>query len=255
MSMDASWLVDVLAADAVVHLVDAPGADAVAARLPSSVRLTREPAPQGAWVWLHQHLDEVHGIDFLAGRGRGRDWGEALRPWAWPAALAASIFVAQLGLMLMQTHQLRQQTQAMQAELEDVARKAAPEVRRWVNPLVQLRQMAKGSGIAEAEGGFLPMLALMSPALQSQPAVKLGALRYQASARAQEGKTPASAGRSSGRPSGGVLEAQLEAPGAEMLEALKNGLKLPAGVQGELGGLRAEGGRAEARLRIKEGGA
>jgi len=247
MSVDAAWLKDVLAAEAAVHVIDAPGAEAVLAELPSGCALTREPAPQGAWVWLHQHLREAAAIDFLAGQGRGKAWGASLRPWAIPAALAASIVVAQLGLMLMQTQQAKQHTQAMQAEIERVAREAVPEVKRWVNPLSQLRQMAKsGGGASTAAGEFLPLLAALSPAMNAQPAVRLGNVRY------QSGTQPGAKAGKSGANSSGMLDVQLTAPDAAALDAVQSVLKSQRGWQAELSGLRAEAGQAEARLRLKE---
>jgi general secretion pathway protein L len=247
MSVDAAWLSDVLAAGTTVHLIDVPSAAAVVAELPAGCALTREPAPQGAWVWLHQHLREADSIDFLAGQGRGKAWGESLRPWAIPVALAASIVLAQLGLMLVQTQQAKQHTQAMQAEIERVAREAAPEVKRWVNPLSQLRQMAKrGGGATTATGELLPLLALLSPAMDAQPAVKLGNVRYQA------GTQPGAKAGKSGANSSGMLDVQLTAPDAAALDAVQSAFKLQRDVQAELSGLRAEGGQAEARLRLKE---
>ncbi len=247
MSVDVAWLKDVLVAEAAVHVIDVPGAAAVVAEIPAGCGLTREPAPQGAWVWLHQHLREAVAIDFLAGQGRGKAWGESLRPWAFPAALAASIVLAQLGLMLVQTQQAKLHTQAMQADIERVAREAAPEVKRWVNPLSQLRQMAKrGAGATTAAGEFLPLLAALSPAMNAQPAVKLGNLRYQAGTQAG-----AKAGKSSAN-SSGMLDVQLTAPDAAALDAVQSTFKSQRDVQAELSGLRAEGGQAEARLRLKE---
>ena len=247
MSVDAAWLKDVLATQTVVHVIDVPGAEAVLAGLPSGCALSREPAPQGAWVWLHQHLREANAIDFLAGQGRGKAWGASLRPWAFPAALAASIVLAQLGLMLVQTQQAKQHTQAMQAEIERVAREAAPQVKRWVNPLAQLRQMAKsGAGVSTAAGEFLPLLAALSPAMDAQPAVKLGNLRYQA------GTMSGSKAGKSGANSSGMLDVQLTAPDAAALDAVQTALKSQRDAQAELSGLRAEGGQAEARLRLKE---
>ncbi len=247
MSVDVAWLSDVMAAGATVHLIGVPGAEAVVAKLPAGCVPSREPAPQGAWVWLHQHLREADSIDFLAGQGRGKAWGESLRPWAFPAALAASIVLAQLGLMLVQTQQAKQHTQAMQAEIERVAREAAPEVKRWVNPLSQLRQMAKrGGGATTAAGEFLPLLAALSPAMDAQPAVKLGNVRYQA------GTQPGAKAGKSGVNSSGMLDVQLTAPDAAALDAVQTVLKARRGAQAELSGLRAEGGQAEARLRLKE---
>ncbi|MEW5838944.1 MAG: type II secretion system protein GspL [Pseudomonadota bacterium] len=247
MSVDMAWLKDLLAGGEAVHVVHAPGADALIALLaPEAVR-SREPAPQGAWVWLHQHLRETSGIDFLAGQGRGKPWGETLRPWVWPAALAASVLVAQLGLMLWQTQEYKRQTLQMQDELARVAREAAPQVQRWVNPLVQLRQMAKGTGATANDAALLPLLAAASPAFAAQPTVRLGQLRYQAAA--QPGRAP------TGKTSGAQLEMQLQAQDAAALEALAAALKSRAGAQVELHGLRVEGGQAEARLRFKEGGA
>lgn len=243
MRLDAAWLATLLPADATVHVVDVSAMDCAA-----GWQVTREPAPQGAWVWLHQHLREADSIDFLAGQGRGKAWGESLRPWAIPAALAASIVVAQLGLMLMQTHQSQQHIKTMQAEIEREAREAVPEVKRWVNPLAQLRQMAKGGGASSAAGEFLPLLAILSPALSAQPAVKLGNLRYQAGT--QPGAKPGKAGAHNS----GTLDVQLTATDAAALDAMQTVFKSQPRIQAELGGLRAEGGQAEARLRLKEMG-
>ena len=247
MSVDAAWLHNVLADQTAVHLIDVPGADAVLPMLPAGCALSREPAPHGAWVWLHQHLREKEAIDFLAGQGRGKAWSASLRPWVWPLGLAASVLLAQLGLMLLQTYQLKQHTVQMQAEIERVAREAAPEVKRWVNPLSQLRQMAKsGGGASAAAGEFLPLLAVLSPAMDAQPAVRLGNLRYQAG-------TPLGAkpGQAAAKTSG-MLDVQLTAPDAAALDAVQTALKSQSGTQAELSGLRAEAGQAEARLRLKE---
>ncbi len=247
MSVDAAWLANLLPGGSQVHLVDVADAQSLLPYLPADVVLSREPAPQGTWLWLHQHLREANAIDFLAGQGRGKAWGASLRPWAFPAALAASVVLAQLGLMLVQTHQARQHTLLMQAELERVAREAAPEVKRWVNPLVQMRQMTKGTEAVQLDAGLLALLAAVSPALEAQPAVKLGAVRYQAGTQTARSST--------GKATGGFLEMQLQAQDATALEAIPNAIKPKIGLQVELGGLRAEDGRAEARLRIKEGGA
>lgn len=244
MRLDAAWLATLLPEDATVHVVDVAAMDCAA-----GWQVTREPAPQGAWVWLHQHLREADSIDFLAGQGRGKAWGESLRPWAVPAALAASIVLAQLGLMLMQTQQSQQHIKTMQAEIEREAREAVPEVKRWVNPLTQLRQMAKsGGGASGAAGEFLPLLAILSPALSAQPAVKLGNLRYQAGT--QPGGKPGKTGANNS----GTLDVQLTATDAAALDAMQTVFKSQPRVQAELGGLRAEGGQAEARLRLKEMG-
>ena len=248
MCLDDAWLPEVFGFETAVHVIDAPGVEAVLAHCPPGCLLTREPAPQGAWMWLHQHLRETEAIDFLGGKGGGRAWDAALRPWAVPAALAASVLAAQLGLMLLETYQLKTRTQSMQAELARVAREAAPEVKRWVNPLVQLRQLAKGSGGAQTEQGLLPLLAALSPALEAQPAAKLSDLRY------QSGQLSGMSARAAGKTAGGTLEVQLEAPDAAALDAVNAALKSRPGMQAELSGLRAESGRAEARLRLKESG-
>jgi general secretion pathway protein L len=247
MCIETAWLSAILGTEAqTVHVVD------VAAHtldLPVTCRITREPATQGAWVWLHQHLREAAGIDFLAGQGRGRAWGETLRPWAVPAGLAASVLLLQLALMLFQTHQLNQQCILMQAEIERVAREAVPDVKRWVNPLVQLRQMAKGAGGATAtQADFLPLLAVVSPALTAQPTIQVGSLHYQAG----DGTTSGAKAAKRVANHAAILDVQLTAAEAASLDALHGALKQQKGVSTELTGLRAEGGRAEAHLRIKE---
>lgn len=249
LSVDIAWLGNVLSHQAAVRLIDVPEAERVLPMLPAGCSLRREPAPQGAWVWLHQHLREKEAIDFLAGQGRGKTWSASLRPWAWPMGLAASVLLAQFGLMVLQTYQLKQNTIKMQAEIERVAREAAPEVKRWVNPLSQLRQMSKsGGGASAAAGEFLPLLAVLSPAMDAQPTVRLGNLRYQAG-------TPLGAKSSSAAAkNSGMLDVQLSAPDAAALDAIQTALKSQSGTQAELSGLRAEAGQAEARLRLKEMG-
>ena len=244
MRLDTTWLASLLPENTSVHVINTGNLDCAA-----SWQVTREPAPQGAWVWLHQHLREADGIDFLAGQGRGKAWSDSLRPWAIPAALAAGIVVAQLGFMLMQTHQSQQRIKTMQAEIEREAREAAPEVKRWVNPLAQLRQMAKGGQSAsDTAGGLLPLLAALSPALEAQPTVKLGNLRYQAAT--PQGTKPGKTGAKSS----GTLDVQLSASDTAALTAIPMSFKTQPRIQADLDGLRAEGGQAEARLRLKEVG-
>lgn len=189
-------------------------------------------APEGPWAWLHRHLDERQGIDLLGGQNRANGLAEKLRPWRIPAAIAASALLLQAGLMVAETVHLNHERAALQADIERLAREAAPEVRRWVNPLAQLRQMATGPKAATAQGtGLLPLLAQTAPALAAQPAIKLGQLRYQ----------------------GSTLDAQLSASQGAAFDALLATLRKQSGVTAELAEQRVEGAQAQARLRLKGG--
>lgn len=184
--------------------------------------------PEGPLPWLHRHLHERGMIDLLGG-GRSTGLGDRLRPWRTPAILAAIALLLQAGLVWHDTRKLDQQRAAMQAEIERMAREAAPEVKRWVNPIAQLRQLATGNTAAPTESGMLDMLARLAPALAARPDIKLGTLRFQ----------------------GGMLEAQLSAAEGGSLEALLEALRKQQGISVELAEQRVEGGRATARLRLK----
>ncbi|MFZ5465979.1 MAG: type II secretion system protein GspL [Pseudomonadota bacterium] len=184
--------------------------------------------PEGPLPWLHRHLHERGMID-LVGGGRSAGLGDRLRPWRIPAILAATALLLQGGLMLHDIRNLDRQRAAMQAEIERMAHEAAPEVRRWVNPIAQLRQLATGGTAPPAESGMLDMLARLAPALAARPDIKLGTLRFQ----------------------GGTLEAQLSAAEGGSLEALLETLRKQQGASVELAEQRVEGGQATARLRLK----
>ncbi|MFZ5536864.1 MAG: type II secretion system protein GspL [Pseudomonadota bacterium] len=186
------------------------------------------PVQDHPLIWLHQHLNEARAIDLL-GHDQREDVLERLRPWRVPAGIAALALLLHGGLMGLETHRLNQERAAMQAEIERIAREAAPEVRRWVNPVVQLRQLATGGTAAPAESGMLDLLAKLAPALAARPEIKLGNLRFQ----------------------GGTLEAQLSAAEGGSLEALLETLRKPQGVSAELAEQRVEDGQATARLRLK----
>lgn len=186
-------------------------------------------APRGPLTWLHQQMNAATPIDLLGG-GRAPGLGERLRPWRIPALLAATALLLQGGLILHETHTLHAQRAAMQAEIERLAREAAPEVKRWVNPLAQLRQQAAAGAASPTGGGLLDLLARLAPALAARPEIKLGALRFQ----------------------GGTLEAQLTAPQGSSLEALLAELRRQPRLSAELAEQRVESGQAIARLRLKE---
>ncbi|MEF3193995.1 MAG: hypothetical protein K6346_07265 [Halothiobacillaceae bacterium] len=184
--------------------------------------------PEGPLVWLHSHLNERDGIN-LIDHDRATGLMDQLRPWRAPALLVAIALLLQGGLMLHEIHTLHQQRAAMQAEIERMAREAAPQVKRWVNPIAQLRQLATGGTAPPAESGMLDMLARLAPALAARPGIKLGALRFQ----------------------GGTLEAQLRAADAGSLESLLEMLRKQQGASVELAEQRVEGGQATGRLRMK----
>jgi len=185
--------------------------------------------PEGALIWLHRRLSE-RGMINLIGNGRARALGDRLRPWRIPAALAAAALILQAGLMAYETHNLKRQRAELQAEIERMAREAAPDIKRWVNPVAQLRQRAAGDTAPSAEGGMLTLLAQLAPALAAQSDIKLGNLNFQ----------------------GGTLEAQLSATESASLEALVKTLRQKPGLAAELTEQRVEGGQATARLRLKE---
>jgi len=187
-------------------------------------------APEGPWIWLHRHLDERTAIDLMGDRRRASALDERLRPWRVPAALAASALLLHTGLMAFETLRLNQQRATMQAEIERLAREAAPDVRRWVNPLIQLRQLAGGGAARPEQAGMLALLSAAAPALGGQEAVKPGMFRYHNRA----------------------LEMHLSANDSAAFERLLDSLRKQPGLQAELADQRVEGGQATARLRLRE---
>jgi|GEM_PF-2321612 len=187
-------------------------------------------APDGPWVWLHRHLDERGAINLIDARGEYGALAGQLRPWRVPAVLAACALLLQVGLMMAETVRLNHERAIMQADIERLARDAAPEVRRWINPLAQLRQMTSGAATSTPSvSGLLPLLAQAAPLLAAQPAINLGQLRYQ----------------------GRTLDAQLSAPQGAALDALLASLRKQPGLSAELAEQRVEGAQAQARLRLK----
>lgn len=186
------------------------------------------PVQDHPLIWLHQHLNEARAINLL-GHDQREDRLERLRPWRAPAGIAALALLLHGGLIGLETYRLHQERNAMQAEIERMAREAAPEVKRWVNPVVQLRQLAASGSAVTAESGMLELLAKLAPALAARPEIKLGNLRFQK----------------------GVLEAQLNTAEGASLETLLQGLRQSAGVVAELTEQRVEHGQTTARLRLQ----
>ncbi|MFZ5580827.1 MAG: type II secretion system protein GspL [Pseudomonadota bacterium] len=187
-------------------------------------------APEGPWVWLHRNVREAETIDLLGRQRRAGVLTEKLRPWRIPAAIASAALLLQAGLMAAETMHLNRERAAMQADIERLAREAAPDVRRWINPLAQLRQMAKGGPDATRGEGMLALLGAAAPALGNRDSVTPGVLRYH----------------------NRTLELDLDARDSTAFERLLESLRKQPGLQAELADQRVDGGQATAKLRIRE---
>lgn len=185
--------------------------------------------PPHPMLWLHQALTKPPPINLL-GRPKGIDWGIDLGPWRPALMLASLAFLLSLGLMAYETHRLEQERALMQAQILHLAREAAPEVKRWVNPLTQLRQLTRTSPQPSHSSNLLPLLAELAQSLQNRPDVKLGRVHYQ----------------------GAVLEAKLSAREDAKLRAVLTDLRQKPRLMAEWSEPQVEGESTTTRLRIQE---
>ncbi len=156
-----------------------------------------------------------------------------LRPWRWAAVLAGS-WLALAGVdLVVDYRQLARQDQALRARIERVFRESFPEVRRIVNPRVQMEQQLrtlKASAQSSDGGDLMALLDATGRALASAPGVHIDTIHYRNTR----------------------LEIALTASDFQTVEQVKQRIQ-GAGLRAEIVSTDSSGQRVDARLLIQRG--
>lgn len=187
-------------------------------------------APVQLLDWAKQ-LDLVQSIDLLQNEfSRSEQIGKALRPWRPAAALLMGWLLVKGLVLYGETLRFEQQAQSLSAEIEALFRNSFPEVRRVVDPRVQMeRRLAALRRAPESgTGGIVGMLRTIGTQVQAHGAVELQSLHYR----------------------DGRLDLELTLGNLQGLDQLKRSLSARPGLSVEILSATSALERVEARLRI-----
>jgi general secretion pathway protein L len=197
--------------------------------------VTLEPYAGDPLEVLAQGLD-ASPINLLQGRfSRAAEWGQALRPWRATAALLLAGIVVSNVAMGIDYYRLSRESAQLRAQIEETFKTALPEVRRIVNPRVQMQQqldkLQRGSG-----GGadFLTLLAQSAAVLKGRQGVDVTAATFRA----------------------GRLDVDLTVSDLQLLDQLKQALMQNSSLEVEIqSATTGTDQRVQGRLRIQGAGA
>lgn len=176
-------------------------------------------------------------LDLLQGDYRpATDWSRRVRPW-WPAlALLIVWSVSVIAHQLYLHHRLSVENATLQADITGLFRQSFPQAKRIVNPRAQMqyRLGLLRAQVGHGTQGLATLLGRIAPVLVgSASSITLRTLRYE----------------------DGQMQLGLEADSLQTLDGLKQRLSALPGLSVTLESASARDGRAQGRLRIKEGGA
>ncbi|GAB3375887.1 type II secretion system protein L [Azotobacter armeniacus] len=164
---------------------------------------------------LAARLSMEHAINLLQGEYKLQDpTRELLRNWRIPAALGLMLLTLTFVSLGIENYRLSKQKSALDQEVVDLFREAFPDVRRVVDPRVQMEQKLNELRQHRQGSRFLRLLEKAVPALQKHESVRVTGMRY-----AQNNR---------------ILELELESAAAPALEKLAAALKQD-GLQAQLG--------------------
>ncbi len=151
--------------------------------------------------------------------------------WRWAAILLGIWFLISIGNLTLQKSQLHRQQQLLQKRAEQIFRQTFPNVRRIVNPRVQMEQRLKAlrGGTQMVEDRFLQLLATAGKILASEKDITLERIVYRS----------------------GQLTLQVSAKRLGQLDALKQRLRDEAKLDAELRDADSSPDKASGQIRIK----
>ncbi len=201
--------------------------------VPEQIKITCERLDQGLLGLIAKEgLDLSKAVNFLQGEySRREQLGKLWRPWRYVAALAAVLFVLQLGVSVSDSAKLESDYLALKAEAKAIYKDTFPEAKRIVNVKAQMQQKLaalKGSGVTK-EITFLDLLADSGMVFKQTSGLVLKSIRYKK----------------------GVLDVELEVPSLHVLDQLKQKLTNTKGLQVEIQSAASRKNIVQGRLQIK----
>ncbi len=201
--------------------------------VPEEIEISRERLDQGLLGLIAKEgLNLSMAVNFLQGEySRREQLGKLWRPWRYVAALAAVLFVLQLGVSVSDSAKLETDYLALKAEAKTIYKDTFPEAKRIVNVKAQMQQQLaalKGKG-AIKEITFLDLLADSGMIFKQTSGLVLKSIRYKK----------------------GVLDVELEVPSLQVLDQLKQKLTNTKGLQVEIQSAASRKNIVQGRLQIK----
>lgn len=191
-----------------------------------------EPCPGEVLDCLAQGFSEQHALNLLQGHYSRREQIDKLwRPWRPAAALLLAWLLLQGVTSIVEYRQLARENQELAQRIEQTFRAAFPEVRKIVDPKVQMER-----GLVELNGklgggaaGFLGLLELAGSVLKETPGLELNGASYR----------------------DGYLDLDLMVNDLQVLDQLKQRLTKSGGLEAEIQSATANDKRVRSRLRIR----
>jgi general secretion pathway protein L len=164
------------------RLLESPGCDAAALCTlleQSGVSVHTEPAGDSPLGAAPTQPAVPGAIDLLQGEySRREQLGRRWRPWVPAAALLLVWLGVQAGITATEYRRLAAENEALAAATERVFRDAFPEVRRIVNPRVQMERGIEELAKHQAGGGFLELFEAAGGALAKIPGLQIQGVAY-----------------------------------------------------------------------------
>ena len=181
---------------------------------------------------LSTGLDEKHSINLLQGDFKtDTGIGKMLRPWRFAAVLLGIWLGLQITSASVEYWRMLQEHDALQAQIENLFRDTFPDVKRIVNPRVQMEQRLNaliGAQHDTGDTGFLALLNAGGQAIKAFKGIQIDTFNY------RQGK----------------LVISLQANDFQSLEKVKQRLQ-KEGFVADIESADTSGKRVEARLRIE----
>ena len=202
-------------------------------QLPADTPAVKTQACDGSSLRIFaQGWHPRHSLNLLqAGYNAQTDVAKILKPWRWAAILFGLWLAAGLTQKFIERQQLQNQLAGLQTRAEQIFRQTFPDVKRIVNPRVQLEQRLKAlkGGGKDSAGDFLAMLTSSGKVIGGQAELTLDNITYR----------------------NGQLNFKVGAKSLSQLDNLKQKLEKETGLMTELRFADSGKDRATGQIRLK----
>lgn len=160
----------------------AQDADRLATAL-APLPVQHQSPPDGALSRLAAQYRSQQNLNLLQGSYGGNERTQQhRRRWAWVGVLAVLLVVTEFAITALQNHRLGTLASRNEQKIEQLFRTAFPDIKRVVDPKVQMQQqLQKLQSVAvsqDASGSLLALLQLTGPVLAQRPQLQLQGLHY-----------------------------------------------------------------------------
>lgn len=200
-----------------------------------SVEVVRELFDANTFLNLAQTVDRNIALNLLQGDySRREQIGKMWRPWRPAAALVGIFVVLHLASSAVDLVRYKNQSAALQADIEKIYLETFPNEKRVPNPKVQMEQHLKElrGGSKGGGAGFLSLLGGSAGVLTSVPGLELRSVRY------KDGK----------------LDIDMTIADLQALDKLKQTLTQEAAMDVEILSANARGNVVESRMQLRSHG-